>query len=135
MHIPFYRNNRGVWPWDWPSVNPMHTDKVESWEITPLELRSRLDAGEPIVLVDVRELWEANIVSLPNSRFIPLNELRYRAEEDLEVDDVIVLYCHHGVRSMEGVMILWDLGYENVMSLAGGIGRWTAQVDPELPTY
>jgi rhodanese-related sulfurtransferase len=116
-------------------TGPTNTDRVESWEITPLELRRRLVAGEPIVLVDVRELWEANIVSLSNSRFIPLNELRYRAEEDLEVDDAIVLYSHHGTRSMEGVIILWDLGYENVMSLAGGIARWTAQVDPTLPTY
>jgi adenylyltransferase/sulfurtransferase len=108
---------------------------VDSWEVTPRELSARLAAGHPVVLVDVREPWEANLVSLPEARFLPLNELGYRALEEFEADDEIVLYCHHGHRSMEGVMLLWELGYENVKSLAGGLSRWIAQVDPGLDDY
>jgi rhodanese-related sulfurtransferase len=62
----------------------LNTDKVDAWEITPLDLRRRLDLGEPIVLVDVREPWEANIASLPGAILIPRNELEYRAEEELD---------------------------------------------------
>lgn len=124
-----------VWPPEWKGPHRLNTDKVDAWEITPLELRRRLDLGEPIVLVDVREPWEANIASLPGAVLIPLNELEYRAEEELDPMDDVVLFCHHGVRSMEAALILWDHGYEQVKSLAGGIDRWTQQVDPSLPRY
>jgi len=135
MQYSYSRKNRGMWPLDGTQGSPLQYDRVDSWEITPQELRRRLAAGHPMVLVDVREPWETNIVSLPDSRFLPLNELSYRAMEEFEADDEIVLYCHHGHRSMEGVMILWELGYENVKSLAGGLSRWIAQVDPGLSDY
>ncbi len=128
----------GKWPWwpsDWKGTYPVNTDKVDAWEITPLELQRRLDLGEPLVLVDVREPWEANISSIAGSLLLPLNELQYRAEEELDPLDEIVLYCHHGVRSMEAAMVLWNLGYEQVKSLAGGVDRWAAQVDPGMPRY
>jgi adenylyltransferase/sulfurtransferase len=124
--------------WWQPGARGAHrvnTDKVEAWEITPLELRRRLDLGDPIVLVDVREAWEADIVSLPGSRLIPLNELQYRADEELDPYDEIVLYSHHGIWSMEAATMLWGLGYENVKSLTGGIDRWSDQVDGEQTRY
>ena len=126
-------NTEAWWSPDPRGARRLNTDKVDAWEITPLELHRRLNLGEPLVLVDVREPWEANIVSLPGSVLIPLGELTYRAEEELDPFDEIVIYCHNGVRSMEAALILWDLGYERVMSLAGGITRWTYQVDPSLP--
>ena len=135
MHHPYSRKDRGGWFVDWPLGNPVHTDRVDAWEITPIELDRLLESGEPIVLVDVREDWEADLVSLPGSRHIPLGDLRHRALEELAEDDEVVLYCHHGQRSMEGVMVLWDLGYERVKSLAGGLSRWREQVDPTLPDY
>jgi rhodanese-related sulfurtransferase len=135
MHYSDSRKPRGIWSLDEAHGNHLPSDRVDSWEITPRELQRLLAAGDPLVLVDVREPWESNIVSLPGSRFVPLNELGYRAVEELEPDDEIVLYCHHGHRSMEGVMMLWELGYENVKSLAGGIGRWIAQIDPGLNDY
>jgi adenylyltransferase/sulfurtransferase len=120
---------------DWRAGSPLNTDKVESWEATPRELRRRLDLGEPIVLVDVREPWETEIVALPGSRHIPLNELRYRAYEEIDPEDEIVLYCHAGARSQEAAFMLWEFGYEHVRSLAGGIDRWAVEVDPSLPRY
>lgn len=135
MQYSHPRRNRSGWGQDGAQGSPLHYDRVDSWEVTPRELSARLAAGHPIVLVDVREPWEANLVSLPEALFLPLNELGYRALEEFEADDEIVLYCHHGHRSMEGVMLLWELGYENVKSLAGGLSRWIAQVDPGLDDY
>lgn len=132
---PYSSRKSAWWPAEWQGGSHLNTDKVDDWQITPLELRRRLNHGEPMVLVDVRERWEADIVSLPEARYIPLNELRYRAEEEIDPDDEIILYCHHGMRSMEAAMMLWDLGYEQVKSLAGGIERWTVEVDPSLPRY
>ena len=132
-NYPYSGNNWAWWPAD--RDGGPNTDKVDDWVITPRELRRRLDRGEPLVLVDVRERWEADIVSLAGSRLIPINELGYRAEDEIDPDEEIVLYGHHGIRSMEAAMVLWDLGYEQVKSMAGGIDRWTLEVDPSLPRY
>jgi rhodanese-related sulfurtransferase len=124
------------WVW-WPSETETgpNTDKVDDWLITPRALRRRLDRGEPVALIDVRERWEAEIASLAGSRLIPINELAYRAEDEIDLDEEIVLYDHHGIRSMEAAVLLWDLGYEHVKSLVGGIHRWALEVDPKLPRY
>jgi rhodanese-related sulfurtransferase len=127
--------SKGPWPADWQGGNRYNTDRVESWEITPRELARRLDLGEPIVLVDVRERWEIDIVSLPGSRFIPANEMRYRSGEEIDPEDDVVLICHHGPISLEAALQLWDLGYDKVRSLAGGIDRWAVEVDPSLRRY
>jgi adenylyltransferase/sulfurtransferase len=132
---PYISNDPAWWPSEWRGGDRLNTDKVDDWQITPRELRRRLDLGEPIVLVDVRERWEADIVSLPEARLIPLNELSYRAEEEIDPEEEIVLYCHHGLHSMEAALFLWDLGYEDVRSLTGGIDRWAIEVDPLLPRY
>ncbi len=124
----------GSWqPTEWGGHG--QTDKVDHWEQSPATVHKRLELGEPLVLVDVREAWEHDVVTLPEARLIPLNELRYRAEEELEWDDDIVVYSHHGLRSLEAASILWELGYESVRSLAGGIHRWSLSVDTSLPTY
>jgi rhodanese-related sulfurtransferase len=132
---PYPERSKGLWPSDWQGGSRFNTDRVESWEMTPRELARRLDLGEPIVLVDVRERWEIDIVSLPGSRFIPLNELRYRAAEEIDPEDDVVLVCHHGASSLEAALHLWELGYDKVRSLAGGIDRWALEVDPSLRRY
>jgi rhodanese-related sulfurtransferase len=113
----------------------LNTDKVDDWLITARELRRRLDLGEPLALIDVRERWEADLVTLPGSRLIPLNELGYRSPDEIDPEEEIILVCHHGVRSMEAALLLWEMGYENVKSLAGGIDRWAVEVDPDLARY
>jgi len=128
-------NNPESW---WPGTYPNHrlnTDKVDYWEMTPLELKRRLDLGDTIVVLDVREPWEAGIARIEGSRLIPLSELDLRIEEELDREEEIVVYCHHGIRSMEAAMTLWNYGFERVKNLAGGISRWTDQVDPELSRY
>ena len=123
------------WPSEWQGDSRLNTDKVENWIITPRELHQKIEKEEPLLIVDVRERWEADIVSLPGSSVMPLNELAYRALDELDPEEEIILVCHHGIRSLEAARMLWDLGYENVKSLAGGLDRWVTEIDSSLPRY
>jgi rhodanese-related sulfurtransferase len=86
--------------------------------------------------VDVREPWENEYCRLPNSVLIPLGELPARASEVQPGEGaLVVVYCHHGVRSLSGAAILLEAGIANVASMMGGIDRWSARVDPKVPRY
>jgi len=105
-------------------------------EITPRELAQRLENGHAIRLVDVRQPWENELAKLPDSLLIPLNELPTRAAEvPVNAEALVVVYCHHGVRSLSGAAYLRRLGHVNVTSLAGGIDAWSCEVDPAVPRY
>jgi sulfur-carrier protein adenylyltransferase/sulfurtransferase len=104
--------------------------------MTPTELQARLSEGSSPRLLDVRQPEEHAIVALGNSILIPLGELFSRIDEieDWREQEVVV-YCHHGIRSAQAVAQLRALGFTNVHNLAGGIHRWTNDVDPTLPRY
>ena len=102
-------------------------------QIQPADLKRMLDGGEPVLLLDVREPEEHAFCALPESVLIPLGELAARVEE-VQVHTPVVVYCHHGVRSLSGAAILRRAGVEAV-SLAGGIDRWSATIDPSVPRY
>ena len=105
-------------------------------EITPRELARHVENGHPVRLIDVRQPWENGIAKLPESLLIPLNELQLRtAEIPTESTTLVVLYCHHGIRSLSAVSYLQKLGYTHVRSLAGGIDAWSCEVDPTIPRY
>lgn len=108
-----------------------HTTSVD---ITPPELAERLRAAETPLLVDVREPWEAQIASLPGSLHIPLADVPARARE-LPLDRDIVIYCYSGGRSGRAVSLLQQMGHTRVRNLAGGITRWTDEVDASLARY
>jgi adenylyltransferase/sulfurtransferase len=103
-------------------------------EVTPTELQRELEAGRPIVVVDVREPHEWQIVHLDGARLIPLGELPARLRE-LDGHTDIVTHCHHGARSLRALEILRGAGFSKVRSLAGGIDRWAAEVDGSLARY
>lgn len=105
-------------------------------EISVEALAERLRRGEPTVLVDVREPWEHEIARLPDSVLAPLGELADLAE-DLSFEDgaLVVVYCHHGIRSLSGAAILGRLGIRDAVSLAGGIDAWSKRIDPSVPRY
>ena len=106
------------------------------YQISAEDLKARLDKGDSVLLVDVRQPWENETVKLPNSLLIPLGELPQRTDEvPQQSEQIIVVYCHHGVRSLNGAAILEASGFENVASLAGGIDRWSLTVEKELPRY
>ncbi|WP_223634876.1 rhodanese-like domain-containing protein [Corallococcus sp. EGB] len=106
-------------------------------EITPAELARRL-AGPPEarpVLVDVRFPHEHEWVALPDSVLMPLPELEdFHAQLDALRGRPVVVYCHHGVRSLDGAAYLIDRGLDAV-SLHGGIDLYSRTVDPSLPRY
>jgi rhodanese-related sulfurtransferase len=105
-------------------------------EISPRELARHIENGRAIRLLDVRQLWENQIARLTDSMLIPLNELPVRAAEvAAEPGTLLVVYCHHGVRSLSATEYLRRLGHVDVCSLAGGIDAWSLEVDPTLPRY
>src|SRR5215208_4067990 len=105
-------------------------------QMHPDTLAKKLAAGEPVYLLDVREPWENEHSRLPNSVLIPLGELTERvAEVDPPPGAPIVVYCHHGIRSLSGAAILEANGLPETYSLAGGIEAWSILIDPAVPRY
>ena len=105
-------------------------------QIHPTELKRKLDAGEPVYLVDVRNYDEHAYCRLPDSLLVPLPELVGRVDEvQPPADALVVVYCHHGIRSLSGAAILEANGFQEAYSLAGGIDAWSAQIDPGVPRY
>jgi rhodanese-related sulfurtransferase len=105
-------------------------------EIEPHELADRLARGDAVHLLDVRQPWEHETAALPGSQLVPLGELPARAGEVNPPDGaLVVVYCHHGVRSLSGAAYLFRTGRTNVASLAGGIDAWSVLVDPKVPRY
>ena len=105
-------------------------------QIDPQQLAARRQAGEAVYLLDVRQPWEHETAALPHSQLIPLPELMQRAAEiHPPPGSLLVVYCHHGVRSLSAAAYLQRLGHVNVVSLAGGIDAWSQQIDPSVPRY
>jgi molybdopterin/thiamine biosynthesis adenylyltransferase/rhodanese-related sulfurtransferase len=102
-------------------------------EIQPEELKRRLDAGEDIFVLDVREPHEYQICNL-NGHLIPLGDLPKRMNE-LDSSREIVAHCRSGVRSGKAVDFLRQAGFRKVKNLAGGILAWADKVDPRMPKY
>src|SRR5439155_16209763 len=95
-------------------------------QITPQELADKLAAGEPVYLLDVRQSEEHAFAALPNSTLIPLGDLPSRAAEvDPPPGALLVVYCHHGIRSLTGAALLERAGIGPAASLAGGIDAWS----------
>lgn len=107
---------------------------VSDWEITPVELKKRLDAGDDVVIVDVREPNEYQINRIPGSVLIPLGELPRRYQE-LDPEREIVLQCKMGGRSAKAQDFLRTVGFGKTKNLRGGILSWIDQVDPSQPKY
>ena len=107
------------------------------FEITPTDLKHKLDSGDAPVIVDVREAIEVQIASIPgvDVKHMPMGDVPSRAHQELDEDAHIVVICHHGVRSANVVMWLRGQGFDRAQSLRGGIDQWSKTVDPSVPTY
>ncbi|MFI5388441.1 MAG: rhodanese-like domain-containing protein, partial [Candidatus Eremiobacterales bacterium] len=103
-------------------------------DLTPVELKAKLDRGERIELVDVREDFELDIAALPYTKWIPLGEFTDRIGE-LDKDAETIVYCHTGGRSGRAVEFLRRSGFSNARNLKGGITRWSDDVDPNVEKY
>ncbi len=103
-------------------------------EISVTELKSRMDAGEPLTLIDVREDYEYEIARIDGAHLLPLGQLRDRMEEIPRNGDVVI-HCHSGMRSAHAVQLLQQAGYRNAANLIGGIDAWSREIDPTVPRY
>ena len=103
-------------------------------EISAVELKKRLDAGEKILLVDVREPWENAQCRIDGAVLIPMGSIPANLQK-LDTDDPVVCFCHHGARSLDVANWLRQQGVASAQSLAGGIDRWSLEIDPEVPRY
>jgi rhodanese-related sulfurtransferase len=102
--------------------------------ISPKELKTRLDKGDKLVLMDVREEWEYSLAKIDDSILIPLGTLPQSLTR-LNRDSEIIAICHHGMRSADATNFLIQQGFQNVKNLVGGIDAWSTQVDGAVPRY
>ncbi len=98
------------------------------------DLKRKLEAKEPFVLVDVREGFEYEIARIPGSKLIPLGELPSRMSE-LDSADEIVLHCKTGGRSGKALKLLREAGFAKLWNVEGGITAWADEIDPAVPKY
>lgn len=105
-----------------------------SYSINVKELKARLDKGDKLVLLDVREPWEHALAKLDDSVLIPLGTLPHSLAK-LDKSSEIIAYCHHGMRSADATGFLLQQGFSNVKNLVGGIDAWSVQVDTKVPRY
>ena len=105
-------------------------------EMTPTELKARLDRGDRLAIIDVREPheWEIGNLEPYGARLIPLGEIPERAGE-IDPGEEIVLQCRSGARSGKALRYLREQGYERLWNLKGGILAWSDEVDPSIPKY
>jgi rhodanese-related sulfurtransferase len=103
-------------------------------EISVAELKARRDRGDDFVLLDVRELDELALASLPGVLHVPMAELPSRLSELPRQRDIVVL-CHSGARSGRVTSFLCANGFPQVVNLAGGIDAWSREIDPTVPRY
>jgi rhodanese-related sulfurtransferase len=112
----------------------MAEDLLANIEITPREVKDLLARREKFLFVDVREKWEYDTSRIEGTTLIPLGEIPSNLAR-LEEAGEVVLLCHHGIRSLDAAAWLRSQGVEGARSMAGGIDRWSAEVDPSVPRY
>ena len=105
----------------------------QAQSITPADLKERLDAGDRLELLDVRESWEFELARIEGSRLIPMGELSERVSE-LDPAAETVVICHHGNRSAYVAYALTQAGFARVFNLEGGLDAYS-DVDGSVPRY
>ncbi|MFZ0294625.1 MAG: rhodanese-like domain-containing protein [Candidatus Sulfotelmatobacter sp.] len=105
------------------------------YEISPEEVKRKLDQGEGLTMLDVREPWEFETAHMEGAKLLPMGDIPSRAHQELDPEEHIVVVCHHGVRSMNVTAWLRQQGFEKVQSMRGGIDAWSRVVDRNVPTY
>jgi rhodanese-related sulfurtransferase len=105
-------------------------------EISPQEAQRRLNAGKAI-FIDVREPEEFRTARIDGARLIPMQDIPAELQklEELAGENELLLFCHHGVRSLQAAQWLREHGLENCFSVTGGIDRWSREIDPSVPRY
>jgi len=109
------------------------TYDMQSLQITPEQLKEKLDRGEKPFILDVREQWEYKTANI-GATLISLKEIPKRYNE-LDSNKEIIVHCHHGGRAQKAVEFLYEKGFKKVKNLVGGIDAWSMKIDPKVPRY
>jgi rhodanese-related sulfurtransferase len=106
-------------------------------EITPQETQALRNSGEVLIFIDVREPYEWAMSRIDGATLIPMGAVpaSLQAIENKADEGALLVYCHHGVRSLQVVAWLRERGIPCCYSLAGGIDRWSREIDPSVPRY
>ena len=105
-------------------------------ETTCAKVKSLLDADEPVQLVDCREPSEHAIAAIDGAQLVPTSMLPAAADQLVPLrDERIIVFCHHGMRSLQFVEWLRSQGFEQAQSMSGGIDRWADEIDPGVARY
>ncbi len=106
-------------------------------ETSPQDIQRRIDAGEPMLLIDVREPEEFAITRIEGATLIPMREIPASLQQlEAKADEAtLIVFCHHGVRSLNVAHWLREQGVPACQSMAGGIDAWSTQIDPSVPRY
>ncbi|MBL8220058.1 MAG: rhodanese [Bryobacterales bacterium] len=112
-------------------------DQNLPYEITPKEVQAMVESGTRVVLVDVREPHEHAICSIEGAHLVPMNTVPARVQTiEAAADEArVVVFCHHGMRSLSVVNWLRQQGVENCQSMSGGIDLWSLEIDRGVPRY
>lgn len=102
--------------------------------ITPAELEARRKRGDELLLIDVREVLEHEMARIEGARLLPLSVFNEWVGT-LDAEAEIVVMCHHGIRSAQVCAFLARQGFGKLSNLAGGIDRWSREVDADVPLY
>lgn len=119
-----------------PNGQAFKVDNPNAPRVQPMsvrELKTSIDAGEAMELLDVRTPEERAIAAIPGS--VLLNEAEAARIESLPKDTKLVLHCHHGGRSQQAAEQFVSLGFSNVHNVVGGIDAWSQEIDPDVPRY
>jgi rhodanese-related sulfurtransferase len=112
----------------------MTDDLMANIEITPRDTQDLLARNKEVLFLDVREPWEYDASHIDGSVLIPMREIPSNLQR-IENSDQIVVFCHHGMRSLDVAAWLRTQGVEGARSMAGGIDRWSTEIDPKVPRY
>lgn len=106
-------------------------------EISPAEVKRHIDAGDAITLIDVREPLEVQTASIAASVLVPMNTVPAALQSlEAQADQAtLIVFCHHGIRSLNVVSWLRQQGIEACQSMSGGIEQWSREIDPSVPRY
>jgi rhodanese-related sulfurtransferase len=103
-------------------------------QISAVALQERLSNQEMLFLLDVRELQEFNYAHIAGSVLIPMNQIPQRLNE-LDLEQEIIVICHHGIRSQQVAYYLQDQGFKQIVNLIGGVAAWASDCDLTMPRY
>lgn len=105
-------------------------------EVDIATVKQKLDAKEPFLLLDCREQNEYDQCRIAGAELLPMSQIQERVGEiEGRKNDLVIVHCHHGGRSLRVARWLRAQGFANAQSMAGGIDGWSLQIDPSVPRY